>query len=42
MVIIQFTNIPNSALSSIDNAKLTNSTITITGDGGQTSAYRFR
>ena len=32
------TNIPNSALSSIDNAKLTNSTITITGDGAQTSA----
>ena len=31
------TNIPNSALSSIDNAKLTNSTITITGDGAQTS-----
>ena len=30
-------NIPNSALSSIDNAKLTNSTITITGDGAQTS-----
>ena len=35
-------NIPNSALSSIGNAKLTNSTITITGDGAQTSAYRFR
>ena len=32
------TNIPNSALSSIDNTKLTNSTITITGDGAQTSA----
>ena len=32
------TNIPNSALSSIDNAKLTNSNITITGDGAQTSA----
>ena len=32
------TNIPNSALSSIGNAKLTNSTITITGDGAQTSA----
>ena len=31
-------NIPNSALSSIDNAKLTNSTITITGDGAATSA----
>ena len=30
-------NIPNSALSSIDNAKLTNSSITITGDGAQTS-----
>ena len=31
------TNIPNSALASIGNAKLTNSTITITGDGAQTS-----
>ena len=30
-------NIPNSALSSIGNAKLTNSSITITGDGAQTS-----
>ena len=31
------TNIPNSALASIGNAKLTNSSITITGDGAQTS-----
>ena len=32
------TNIPNSALASIGNTKLTNSSITITGDGAQTSA----
>jgi len=32
------TNIPNSSLDSITNAKLANSTITITGDGAQTSA----
>ena len=31
------TNIPNSALASIGNSKLTNSSITITGDGAQTS-----
>ena len=31
------TNIPSSALASIPNTKLTNSTITITGDGAQTS-----
>ena len=28
------TNIPNSALASIDNTKLTNSTVSITGDTG--------
>ena len=33
-----FTNIPSSALSTIPNAKLTNSVITITGDGAATSA----
>ena len=32
------TNIPNSALSNLPNSKLDNSTITITGDGAQTSA----
>ena len=32
------TNIPSSALATIPNTKLDNSTITITGDGAQTSA----
>ena len=32
------TNIPNSALSNLPNSKLDNSSITITGDGSQTSA----
>ena len=33
-----FTNIPSSALATIPNAKLTNSQITLTGDGAATSA----